>query len=294
MAFAKFTSLGLPPSRVCDDATFLRRVTLDIGGRLPTAAEAREFLTDSGSAKREQCIDRLLASADYADLFAEKWCAILKNHRDKETYQRADYLFHEWVRQSMLDNKPYDQFVRELITATGDAAQTPAVAWYRQVKEPTEQVEDTAQLFLGVRIECAKCHHHPFEKWSQQDYYGMAAFFSQVGRKDGQASDEVRIYHKRGEAVAHNPNGGAAVRPTGLGGKPMELSVDEDPRCLGRLDDESDKSLLRQIPGEPLLEAFLRPRHCRSRRRHAQNQSPDEPATPQTRWRSISLRHIST
>lgn len=230
MAFAKFTSLGLPPSGVCNDATFLRRVTLDIAGRLPTAAEAREFLADSGPAKRDQCIDRLLASEDYADLFAEKWCAILKNHRDKETYQRDDYLFHEWVRQSMLDNKPYDQFVRELITATGDAAQTPAVAWYRQVKEPTELVEDTAQLFLGVRIGCAKCHHHPFEKWSQQDYYGMAAFFSQVGRKDGQASDEIRIYHKRGEAVAHNPNGGAAVKPTGLGSKPTELTVDEDPR----------------------------------------------------------------
>ncbi len=230
LAFAKFTSLGLPPSPICDDATFLRRVTLDIAGRLPTAAEARAFLADTATAKRDQCIDRLLATGDYADLFAEKWCAILKNHREKETYQRDDYLFHEWVRQSLASNKPYDQFVRELITASGDAAQTPAVAWYRQVKEPTEQVEDTAQLFLGVRIGCAKCHHHPFEKWSQTDYYGMVAFFSQVGRKDGTSADEVRIYHKRGEAVAHNPNGGATVRPTALGAAAPDLSPDDDPR----------------------------------------------------------------
>ncbi len=230
MAFAKFKDLGLPPSEACDDATFLRRVTLDVAGRLPTAAEARAFQADPTAAKRDACIDRLLASGDYADLFAGKWCSVLKNHRERETYQRGDYLFHDWVRQSLLENKPYDQFVRELVTATGDPAQTPAVSWYRQVKEPTEQVEDTAQLFLGVRIGCAKCHHHPFERWSQQDYYGMAAFFSQVGRKEGAASDEFRIYPKRGEAVARNPNGGATVKPTGLGAKAMTLTPDEDPR----------------------------------------------------------------
>jgi hypothetical protein len=230
MAFAKFKDLGLPPSSGCDDATFLRRATLDIAGRIPTAAESKPFLSDGDPAKRDKCIDRLLASDGYADFFTEKWSAILKNHRERETYQRGDYLFHDWVRQSMAGNKPYDQFVRELITATGDMAQTPAVTWYRQVKEPGEEVEDTAQLFLGVRIGCAKCHHHPFEKWSQQDYYGLAAFFSQVGRKEGSATDEFRIYSKRGQAVARNPNGGAAVKATALASSPAELTADDDPR----------------------------------------------------------------
>lgn len=230
LVFAKLVELGLPPSAVCDDATFLRRVTLDIAGRLPTSAEARAFLVERDAGKRDRCIDRLLASDAYGDYFAGKWSAILRNKREKETYQRGNYLFHEWLRNSLLANKPYDQFVRELLTASGDVGQTPAVNWYREVDDANKQVEDTAQLFMGLRIQCARCHHHPFEKWSQQDYYGLSAFFSRVGRKEGQAVDEFRIYHKRGVAMARNPANGKDVKPAGLGGGAIELSSDDDPR----------------------------------------------------------------
>lgn len=230
LVFAKLVELGLPPSAVCDDATFLRRVTLDIAGRLPTSDEARGFLVEGDSGKRDRCIDRLLASDAYADYFAGKWSAILRNKREKETYQRGNYLFHEWLRNSLLANKPYDQFVRELLTASGEVGQSPAVNWYREVDDSNKEVEDTAQVFMGLRIQCARCHHHPFEKWSQQDYYGMSAFFSRVGRKEGQAVDEFRIYHKRGVATARNPANAKDVKPAGLGSNAVELSSDDDPR----------------------------------------------------------------
>lgn len=231
LVFDKLKTLGVPPSEVSDDGTFLRRATLDIAGRLPTADESREFAADKDAAKRDKLIDRLLASSDHADYFANKWSNVLRNKRVNPTYLRGSFLFHDWIRQSLHENKPYDQFVREIITASGDFSQNPAVVWYRAVATNNEQLEDSAQLFLGLRIQCARCHHHPFEKWSQTDYYGFSAFFSRVGRKQGQESkDEPRIYHNRGMASATNPRSGENLKPTGLGAQPLELSADEDPR----------------------------------------------------------------
>jgi uncharacterized protein DUF1549/uncharacterized protein DUF1553 len=230
LVFGKLKALGLPPSKVCDDVTFVRRSAVDIAGRLPTPEETQQFLTDPDPNKRDKWIDTLLASADYADYFANKWGAVLRNKRRTDIQARGTFAFHEWIRNSLYDNVPYDQFVRQIVTASGDLSQNPPVTWYREVKETNEQLEDTAQLFLGLRIQCARCHHHPFEKWSQQDYYGFAAFFSQVGRKKGDQFGEERIYHKRGVAVAKNPKTGKDVSPAGLGDKPVELSADEDPR----------------------------------------------------------------
>ncbi|HYE97309.1 MAG TPA: DUF1549 domain-containing protein, partial [Planctomycetota bacterium] len=231
LVFKKLQVLGLPPSAVADDGTFLRRVTLDLAGRLPTADEARAFLADKDPAKRDRAIDRLIASDDYADWFANKWTAILRNKRDKETYASGNYAFHGWLRDALRENMPYDRLVREILTASGEISRNPAVAWYRQVTKDFEQTEDVAQLFLGVRIQCARCHHHPFEKWSGNDYYGLAAFFSRVGRKDGLGMDEPRIFHKRGEAEAKHPKTGQPVKPAGLGEKPFQLSADDDPRA---------------------------------------------------------------
>lgn len=228
--FAKLKELGLPPSPLCDDATFLRRVTLDVTGRLPSAEEARRFLADSDPAKRDKWIDRLLESPAYADFFANKWSAILRNRRSKDTYARGNFAFHRWIRDALAENRPYDVFVRQILTASGEISLNPPVAWWRQVTKDFEQVEDVAQLFLGVRIQCARCHHHPFEKWSREDYYGLAAFFSRVGRKEGLGPDEPRIFHQRGAAQAPHPRGGSPLKPTGLGDRPLELSPDEDPR----------------------------------------------------------------
>ena len=127
-------------------------------------------------------IESLLNSPDYADYFANKWALLRHNKRDAASDITANFAFHSWVRDALLANTPYDQMVRQLLAATGTIASNPAVAWYKRVKEPTQQLDDVAQLFLGVRMQCAQCHHHPFERWSQRDYYSMSAFFSQVAR----------------------------------------------------------------------------------------------------------------
>jgi uncharacterized protein DUF1549/uncharacterized protein DUF1553/Big-like domain-containing protein len=230
LVYKKLKALGLPSSQPCDDATFLRRVSIDIAGRLPTLAESEQFLADQNPNKRAALIDRLLDSTDYADYFSNKWNAILRNKRRQDTEKPSTFAFYEWIRQSLHENKPYDQFVREILTATGEPGKNAPVAWYREVKDQSAQVEDTAQLFLGLRIQCARCHHHPFEKWSQNDYYGFAAFYAQVGRKRGGVQGDERIFHRRGVASANNPKTGQGVKPTGLGSAPLEIPSDADPR----------------------------------------------------------------
>jgi hypothetical protein len=226
LVFAKLKAMGLPPSAECDDATFVRRVSIDIGGHLPSLEEMQRFVADTDPAKRDRLIDSLLASPEYADYFANKWSALLRNKRSKANDARVTFAFHAWIRECLLTNKPYDQFVREIVAASGAVEENPAVAWYRQVKEPQQQLEDTAQLFLGMRLQCAQCHHHPFEKWSQQDYYSFAAFFSQVGRK---AKDTI-VFPRRGAATAVNKKTRQNVKPVGLGATPTEISPDDDPR----------------------------------------------------------------
>ena len=230
LVFANLKQISVPPSPVCDDTTFLRRVSLDIAGRLPTVAEAEAFLASTDPAKRDKLVDALLASPDYADFFANKWTALLKNKRDAANDITANFAFHSWVRDSLLANKPYDQLVRQLLAATGTIADNPPVAWYKRVKQPTEQLEDVAQLFLGVRMQCAQCHHHPFERWSQHDYYSMSAFFSQIGRKPTATAGEDVIFHKRGMAQTENKKTKLPVKPAGLGDPALDIPPDEDPR----------------------------------------------------------------
>ncbi len=230
LVFAKLKTIGMPPSPQCDDATFIRRVSLDIAGRVPALDETRRFIADADPAKRDKLIDSLLGSAEYADFFAGKWSALLRNKRTKPTDARGNFAFHSWIRDAMLANKPYDQFVREVVAASGEIEENPPVAWYRQVKEPQQQLEDTAQLFLGMRLQCAQCHHHPYEKWSQQDYYSFSAFFSQVGRKATATKETEMIFHKRGAATAVNKQTKQPVKPAGLGAVPQEIAPEDDPR----------------------------------------------------------------
>jgi hypothetical protein len=228
--FANLTELGIPPSPVCDDATFLRRVSLDITGRLPTQKEAEAFLSSTDENKRSAYIDSLLRSPGYADFFANKWTTLLKNRRDNASDITSNFAFHAWIRDSLLANVPYDQLVRELLAATGTIIGNPPVAWYKQVKEPKQQLEDVAQLFLGVRLQCAQCHHHPFERWSQDDYYSLSAFFTQIGRKPTGTRGEDLIFHKRGIAQAKNVKTGLQLRPAALGDDVGEIAPDHDPR----------------------------------------------------------------
>ncbi len=231
--FKKWRLLGLPPSEICSDTTFLRRVTIDIAGRLPQADEIAAFLADDDPQKRDRRIDDLLASTDYADNFARKWSAILRNQRTSaagDDGRHGTYALHAWIRQTIHENRPYDEFVRNIVAASGDATRNPGVIWYRNVKESNAQAEDAAQLFLGMRMQCAQCHHHPFEKWSQGDYYRFTSFFSRVGRKPGWLPTEELIYHRRGEATVINPRTGKAVTPAGFGSEPMRIAPEEDPR----------------------------------------------------------------
>ena len=234
----KLDVLGIPASPVCDDSTFLRRLYIDITGTLPTEAEAAEFLADTDAEKRNKVIDKLLDSPAYADYFANKWNLVLRNKKRANDQAAPTYGFHKWIWSSLYENKPYDQFVREIVTASGNADDNPPVAWYREVDLPNEQVEDVSQLFLGLRIQCARCHHHPFEKWSQDDYYGLAAFFSRVGKKNiiggNNAMRDKRIFtiDNQGPAQARNERTGKMLSPAGLGSKPLTVTPDDDPRVL--------------------------------------------------------------
>ncbi|MFO1436979.1 MAG: DUF1549 and DUF1553 domain-containing protein [Verrucomicrobiaceae bacterium] len=230
LVFAKLKTIGIPPSEIADEGTFIRRVTLDIAGRLPTASEMKDFMASKDANKRTALVDRLLDSPDYAEFFANKWSALLRNQRTQPVYARGTYLFWQWIRDSIADNKPYDKFVREVVAAAGDIDHSPPVAWYRQVKEQKQQMEDVAQLFLGTRMQCAQCHHHPFEKWSQQDYYGFAAFFANVARKPSTFTGEEFIYNKRGIAQTQNIRTKEQVMPTSLGGSALKLKPEQDPR----------------------------------------------------------------
>lgn len=230
LVFSNLKEIGVPPSPVCDDSTFLRRVTLDIAGRLPTEKEALAFLENKAPDKRDVVIESLLDSPDYADFFANKWTALLKNKRESKADITANFAFHSWVRDGLLANKPYDEMVRQILGATGTIVANPAVAWYKRVKLPNEQTEDVAQLFLGVRMQCAQCHHHPFERWSQKDYIAFTAFFSQVGRKPTAIAGEDLIFHKRGTARMENKKTKEMVMPAALGQTPPEIAPDDDPR----------------------------------------------------------------
>lgn len=232
--FAKLKQLGIPPSGLSDDATFIRRVTVDIAGRLPTVDETKSFLADNSADKRDRLIDRLLDSPAYADYFANKWSAVLRNRRRNATDIPYTYAFHSWIRKALLENMPYDEFVRSVLTATGDIDTHPPVAWYREVRTSTARMEDTAQLFLGMRLACAKCHHHPFERWSQQDYYGFEAFFSQVDMKSSKYNPQQNIrdavYVKAVAPKARNPRTEKDVQPTGLGGETLDIPAWQDAR----------------------------------------------------------------
>ena len=179
-------------------------------------------------------MDRLVASPDYADYFANKWSAVLRNKRRNGNDVRFTYRFHNWIRQQLDQNTPYDQFVRSVLTASGDAEYHPPVAWFRELRDSTVQMEDTAQLFLGMRLACAKCHHHPFERWSQQDYYGFEAFFTQVALKVGRYNPETNrpdvVYLNGNPPQSRNPRTQELVKPTGLGSEPLDIPAWEDAR----------------------------------------------------------------
>jgi len=228
--------LGIAPSPEVDDVTFIRRVTIDICGSLPTPAEIKAYLADDRSDKRARLVDRLLDRSEYASYFTLKWADILQNRGagySTNKQRPGTALFASWIRDSIALNKPYDQFVAEILTASGSQQENPPTVWHRSVRTLPNYVESVSQAFLGMRVQCAQCHHHPFERWSQADYYGLAAVFARVGRKGGFADAEVPtnevIYLKDKGPVVH-PRSGLKIGPRPLGGPDFQLEQYDDPR----------------------------------------------------------------
>jgi len=209
----KLRKLNIHPSELADDAEFLRRVYLDVIGTLPTPAEARRFLVDRRLDRRARLVDELLARPEYADYWALRWADVLRVDRQVLGHKDA-YAYYSWIRKRLASNTPFDLMVRELITAEGPIEETPQANFYRLFAKPGEMASTLSQVFLGVRIACAECHHHPFDRWSQSDYYGMQAFFQPVNRKKGPAGEMLLA---SGKAEARNPRTGEMVRPHPLG-----------------------------------------------------------------------------
>ena len=229
--FGKLRDLNLAPVATCTDGEFARRAALDICGVLPAPEEVAELASSSRADKRALWVEHLLERPEYADLFAMKWAAVLRNQRSFGTIsQPGTFAFHDWIRQTLAENMPYDHFVAAIVTARGDATLHPPVVWFRQVKSIEEQVDDTAQLFLGVRLQCARCHQHPSERWGPDDYYGFAALFSRIGRKPGLDPITPSLYLLP-EGQAENPETHRRYHPRLLGGDELpKLGPRDDPR----------------------------------------------------------------
>ena len=223
----KWERLGLVPSPVVDDATYLRRVHLDVIGRLPTPAEAATFLADPQLDKRASLVESLLERPEYADFWALRWADLLRINRE-ELGPRGAYRYHTWLRDALRKNLAYDRFLRELLAARGNTERNGAANFYRAFKDPNDLTVAVSQVFLGVRLECARCHHHPYEKWSQDDFYGFAALFPRVVRKASGAS-AFEIYVGDTGKVTH-PKTQQVMRPRVLLGEPLDETDLRDPR----------------------------------------------------------------
>jgi hypothetical protein len=224
----KLAALGLQASGRCTDADFLRRAYLDVIGLPPTPEEARAFLWSSDKQKREKLIERLLARPEFADFWTLKWADILRAARGPLS-EKGMYAFHRWIRHSVALNRPWDQFARELLLARGSPFDQGAANYFRVARRPEELAETTAQVFLGVRIQCAKCHNHPYERWTQNQYYQMAAFFARVRSKRGERPEENEVYLASDGEVNH-PKTGARVIPTALDAAPLPQEFTGDRR----------------------------------------------------------------
>jgi hypothetical protein len=218
--FSKLNRMRIQPSELCPDREFIRRVYLDVLGVLPTPDQVKAFVAAPAATRRDQVIDGLVSRPEFHDFWALKFADILRSN-GRLIQTKGAYVFHRWIRECLERNLPMDQLVRALLTSDGSTFKTPATNYYRISRDPESAVETTAQLFLGVRIQCAKCHNHPFERWTQDDYYGFAAFFAQIGRKKGNLPEEEVVYAS-GSGDVRQPRTGRTMPPKALGGPVLD------------------------------------------------------------------------
>lgn len=207
---AKLQQMQFLPSPLCSDEVFLRRVFLDVVGILPTPQERHRFLADQSADKRARLISELLERPEYPKFWAQKWGDLLRLSR-KQIGLTSVFKFSSWLQAAIAENRPYDQLARQLLTASGSTLKNPAGNYYRTSADTNDAMETSAQLFLGTRIQCAKCHNHPFERWTQDNYYGLAAVFHRVGRKKTQHPEETVVFPTADGDVSHPATGQPAM-----------------------------------------------------------------------------------
>ncbi len=218
----KLKKLRIVPSELCSDETFLRRAFVDIVGQLPTASEHDRFVSDTDSKKREKLVDELLERKEFVEMWVMKWAELLQIRSDNnQVSYKSALLYYQWLEDRISRNVPFNQIVRELISATGGTFKSPATNYYQITNDNLKLSENTAQVFMGVRVQCAQCHNHPFDRWTMDDYYGFAAFFSQIARKPADDPREVIVFNGGGGDVKH-PLGDRVVAPKFLGGESPE------------------------------------------------------------------------
>ena len=214
----KLKKLRIIPSKLCTDEEFLRRAYLDVIGVLPTVEEYNRFMQNSAPNKREQLINELLGRKEFVELWVMKWAELLQIRTINNRVSYKSMLrYYNWLQERIQDNVPMDQMVQELLGASGGTFANAATNYYQAEQDTLKTSENVAQVFMGMRIQCAQCHNHPFDRWTMDDYYSFAAFFSQIGRKRGEDPRELIIYN-RGSGEVKHPVGGGVMQPKFLGG----------------------------------------------------------------------------
>ncbi len=220
----KLRKLRMEPSEVCSDQEFIRRVSLDIAGTMPTRGEYELFVADTDPQKREKLIDELLQRKEFVDIWVMKWAELLQVRTIANRVEKKPMLaYYNWLKEKVASNTPMDQMVNELLGASGGSFTNPATNYYQTETATLKVSENIAQVFMGMRIQCAQCHNHPFDRWTMDDYYGFAAFFSQIGRKRGEDPRETIIFNSGSGEVRHLVDN-RVMKPKFLGGEEPDLA----------------------------------------------------------------------
>jgi hypothetical protein len=216
----KLKKLRIAPSGQCDDEAFLRRSSIDIVGLPPSLGEYNRFMASTDPAKRSNWVDELLERKEFSEIWVSKWAELLQVRTDpvRNVSQKAMFLYYNWLVDKLSKNMPMDQMVQELLGASGGTFKNAATNFYQITNETLPLTENVAQVFMGIRVQCAQCHNHPFDRWTQNDYYSFAAFFAQIGRKQGEDYRETIVFNSGGGEVNH-PVGGRVMPPKFLGGE---------------------------------------------------------------------------
>lgn len=220
----KLHKLRIIPSDTCSDEEFIRRVYLDIVGLLPTVDEFNSFMADKDPSKRSKVIDSLLERKDFSEMWVMKWAELLQIRTNNNVLSyKATLLYHNWLKDRISNNVPLNEIVIDLIGSTGGTFDNPATNYYQVERDNLKLAENAAQVFMGFRLQCAQCHNHPFDRWTMDDYYSWAAFFSQIGRKNADDPREQVIYN-RGSGETNHIVGGRAMPPKFLGGEKPDVA----------------------------------------------------------------------